>query len=206
MSKIKYFWQQSWLLIVASFFFGLLIAVTNVALSDRIALNEQEKLHSLMRSLMPDADSFEKALAGIKITAAKGRIVSTDIYKAVDDVSETAGYAFVAEGSGFQDKIKLVIAMDAQAQKFLGYRVLFNNETPGFGSKITEDFLVAQFIDVPTEELELVKTPDAAVAASRIVTITGATVSSQAVVDIFNAYTQSVKELLRSEGLINDVR
>ena len=40
MNKIRYFVEQSWLLIVASFCFGLLIAVTNAGLLPRIIQNK----------------------------------------------------------------------------------------------------------------------------------------------------------------------
>ena len=55
MDKIKYFFQQSWLLIVSSFFFGLLIAVANASLEPRIIQNEKDKLDNLMKLLISDA-------------------------------------------------------------------------------------------------------------------------------------------------------
>ena len=58
MSKIKYFMQQSWLLIVASFFFGLLIAVTSAGLSPRIIQNEINKRNRLVSLLLPEAKNF----------------------------------------------------------------------------------------------------------------------------------------------------
>ncbi len=48
MDKVKYFFQQSWLLIVASFFFGLLIAVANAAWAGRILQNEEDKFNNLV--------------------------------------------------------------------------------------------------------------------------------------------------------------
>ena len=54
MLKIKHFIEQSWLLIVASFFFGLLIAITNATWSPRIIQNEKDKLNNLMKRLIPD--------------------------------------------------------------------------------------------------------------------------------------------------------
>ena len=58
MSKIKHFIQQSWLLIVASFCFGLLIAVTNAALSPRIRQNEINKRNHIVTVLLPEAKDF----------------------------------------------------------------------------------------------------------------------------------------------------
>ena len=52
MRSIRHFFEQSWLLIAASFFFGLLIAVTNAALSARIAWNATAKLNTLAANLV----------------------------------------------------------------------------------------------------------------------------------------------------------
>ena len=67
MSKVKHFFQQSWLLIVASFFFGLLIAVTNAGWSGRILQNEIDKRNHLMRALIADVNSFDVAVEAAEI-------------------------------------------------------------------------------------------------------------------------------------------
>lgn len=204
MSKIKHFFQQSWLLITASFLFGLLIAVTSAALTPRIELNEKNKLYSRMEKLITDANSFEIAMEKVQIAGKKGKIVTTDIYKALDINNKTLGYAFIAIGSGFADKIKLVIAVDAKCERFFGFDVLASNETPGFGSKIKEDYFANQFKNAPAGKLELAKIGDPEKTDDLIVAISGATVSSDAVVKIFNSYIDTIKENLQSEGLIID--
>ena len=204
MSKIKHFIKQSWLLIVAAFFFGLLIAITNAAWSPRIIQNEKDKLANLMRGLISDANSFEIAIEGLEIPGRKGKTAKTDIYKALDSDSRPIGFAFVAVGAGFADKIKLVIAVDNVCEKFFGYKVLSSNETPGFGDKIKEDFLSDQFKGAPTNKVQLVKVGKTEIIDSQIVSISGATVSSDAVVKIFNAHIDKVKQQLQTKGLINN--
>ena len=201
MSKVKYFFEQSWLLIVSAFCFGLLLAVANAGWSDRITQNEIDKRNKLMTALIADANSFDLAIDDANIPGRKGKILETDIYKAVDSSGKTAGFAFIAIGAGFADKIKLVIAVDSNCQKLYGYKVLASNETPGFGDKIKEDFLSAQFVGAPIEMLILSKSGDASVIDRQIIAITGATVSSDAVVKTFNMYIEVVKELLQKEGL-----
>ncbi|MHC4624058.1 MAG: FMN-binding protein [Planctomycetota bacterium] len=201
MSKVKHFFQQSWLLIVSSFFFGLLIAVTNAAWSGRILQNEIDKRNRLMTALIADANSFDVAVEQVEVPAKKGKIVKTDIYQALDGSGRTVGFAFIAVGSGFQDKIKLVIAVDAKCEKFLGFKVLASNETPGFGDKIKYDYFGSQFKGAPAGKLELVKTGDEKKIDAEIVAISGATVSSEAVVKTFNTYISKVKEQLQAKGL-----
>ncbi|HUT31059.1 MAG TPA: FMN-binding protein [Sedimentisphaerales bacterium] len=201
MSKVKHFFEQSWLLIVSSFFFGLLIAVTNAAWSGRIVQNEIDKRNRLMTALIADANSFDVAVEAAQIPAAKGKVIKTDIYGALDRGGKTVGFAFIAVGSGFADKIKLVIAVDAKCEKFFGFKVLASNETPGFGDKIKEDYLGGQFEGAPAGKLELIKTGDDKKIDSEIVAISGATVSSEALVKTFNTYIGNVKEQLRAKGL-----
>ena len=206
MLKIKHFIQQSWLLIVASFCFGSLIAIANVAWSPRIEQNEKDKLNNLMAALITDANDFSVAVKDVEIPGSKGKSIKTDIYKALDSAGRNVGFAFTATGAGFADKIKLVIAVDSKYEKFFGFKVLFSNETPGFGSKIKEDFFANQFINTPAGRIELVKVGKPEQVDSRIVAITGATVSSEAVVKIFNTFTEKIEQKLQAKGLIDNGR
>ena len=203
MLRIKHFIMQSWLLIVASFFFGLLIAVTSTALSPRIKANEERKLSDLMKSLIADANSFELAVKEIEVAGRKGKILKTDIYRAADAADETVGFAFIAEGAGFADKIRLVIALDKSGETFFGYKVLASNETPGFGDKIKEAFYGEQFVGAGAGEIIVAKIGNPKQIDSTVVAISGATVSSEAVVKIFNTYTETIKQQLKAKGLIN---
>ncbi|MBA7686706.1 Na(+)-translocating ferredoxin:NAD(+) oxidoreductase complex subunit G [subsurface metagenome] len=201
MSKIKFFFQQSWLLIFASLIFGLLLAVTNAALQDKIEQNEQNKLNKKMAELITDANSFELVLDDVVIQLSKSKTVKTDIYRSIDSAGRTIGFAYIAEGPGFADKIKLVIAADAKLTKFYGFKVLASSETPGFGDKIKDEFYNSQYTGAPFGKLELVKIGDDKKIDSEIVAISGATVSSEAVIKIFNSYTNKVLEKLEAEGL-----
>jgi electron transport complex protein RnfG len=201
---MKHFIEQSWLLVVSAFVFGLLIAVTNAALSERIIQNEQDKLYNLMRGLIIDANDFQVAIEAAQIPGGKGKVNQTDIYTSLDSGGKKLGFAFVAVGAGFADKIKLVIAVDGGCEKFFGFKVLSSNETPGFGSRIKEDEFGEQFREVPAGALEVVKTGDAEKIDSKIVAISGATVSSEAVVNIFNTYIEEVRRQLQEKGLIGN--
>ena len=202
MSKIKYFIQQSWLLLVTSFLFGLLIAVADAAWSAKIEQNKAEKLRGLMASLISDANSFELAIQEANLPGDKGRMIKTDIYKALDKQGNCAGFAFIAAGAGFADKIELVVAVDAKCEKLLSFNVLSSNETPGFGNKMKNDSFRNQFKGAPAGKLLLVKIGDAGKIDNEIVAISGATVTSTAVINIFNKSVISVKEQLQKKGLI----
>jgi len=202
--NVKYFLEQSWLLIVASFVFGLLLAVTDAAWRPRIEQNEIDKFNDLADDLLTEAASFETAVKGVNVYDGKGRKIKTDIKKGISDANECVGWAFVCEGSGFADKIKLVLTVDAAFENLAGFGVLASNETPGFGDKIKNDYYRSQFVGAPAEQLVLSKTGDDKKIDSQIVAITGATVSSEAVVEILNNYIEQIKTYMQAEGLLNN--
>jgi len=202
MLKIKYFIQQSWLLVVSAFVFGLLIAVTNAALIDRINANNANKVTDKLKSLMPLATEFPKQ-ESITIKSQKQGDVDVEIYKAVSD-GQCQGWAFKAFGAGFADKITLIVVVDKSFEKIVGFSVLASNETPGFGDRISNSFYRDQFASAPTEKLNLVKAGDADDIDSDIVAISGATVSSGAVVDIINNTMLQLKNKMPEKGMIQD--
>ena len=195
MYKLKHFIEQSWLLIAASFFFGLLIAVTSAGLSPRIEQNKINKRNRLVGALLPEAKNFVPLDSEIEIESLQGQKETVEVFKALSDTGECVGWSFNAIGPGFADKIELVVAVDKNFEKLAGFDVLASNETPGFGNQIKFDYFRDQFKGAPTEGLRLepsgdnTKTDDA-----EIIAISGATISSEAVVDIIsNAITQ-IKE------------
>jgi len=204
MLKLKYFIQQSWLLIVSSFCFGLLIAATNAALSPRIEQNKIDKLNRLAGALLPKAEHFVPLDTKIEIASLRGKKEKVQVYKAVTETGECVGWNFNAAGPGFQDKIELVIAVDKDFLKLAGFGVLASNETPGFGDQIKDGYFRNQFKAAPVGELKLAKTGDSAKIDSEIVAITGATVSSEAVVDIINNSLTQIKDQMHKQGLIGD--
>ncbi len=205
MSKIKHFFEQSWLLIVASFLFGLLIAVTNAAWSGRIEQNKIKKLNDKMAELLPKAEGFQLETE-LTIEGARKKKMKSNLYKAVLASGECVGWAFIAKGSGFADKIELVVAVDRDFEKLAGYGVLFTNETPGFGDQIKDAYYRDQFVGAPAEELMVLKRGDATIIDSEIIAISGATVSSDAVVDIINNAMGQIEAQMQEKGLIGNAK
>ena len=204
MSKIKHFTQQSWLLIIAAFCFGLLIAVANAAWAPRIEANRIKKLSDLMQGLLPNANSFPMETK-VTIKSAKGKKTEVTIYKALSDPNNAntcIGWAFNASGPGFADKIELVVAVDKNFEAFACFAVLSSNETPGFGDQVALPDYRDQYNNAPVTNLELVKTGDKDKIDAEIVAVSGATVSSEAVVKIINNTTAQIKTQMKEKGLL----
>ncbi|MFH1616205.1 MAG: FMN-binding protein [Planctomycetota bacterium] len=198
----KHFVLQSYILILASLLFGLALAVTNAAWSPRIEQNRKEKLEILMKGLITQAETFEELPEQVELDSGRGKTIEVAVYKAVSQDGRCLGWAFNARGSGFADKIELVVAADEKFTTLAGFNVLSSNETPGFGDKIKQPYYRSQFAGAPAAEYELSKTGDSRKIDAEIVAISGATVSSQAVVDILNNYIGQIKKTLQDRGLI----
>jgi len=205
MGKLRHFIEQSWLLIVASFAFGLLLAATNYALEPTIRQNRINKLNRLAKGLLADAKHFIEVEEKVEIRGSRGKAEEVAVYKAVNEDGECVGWNFTVSGSGFMDRIDLVVAVDASFAKFKGYDVLMSNETPNIGDKIKHDYYRDQFKGAPIGELKVLTTGDAGKKGdSEIIAISGATISSEAVVAILNDTVGRIKEQLQKKGLISD--
>jgi electron transport complex protein RnfG len=198
--KLKHFFQQSWLLITASFFFGLLIAVTSAALSPRIEQNKINKRNRLVGALLKEAKNFVPLDSEIEIESMQGQKEKIEVFRAMSETDECVGWSFNAIGPGFADKIELVVAVDK------GFDVLSSNETPGFGNQIKFDYFRDQFKGAPTEGLKLEPSGDNTKIDSEIIAISGATISSEAVVDIINNAVTQIKKQIKEKGLIGNDR
>jgi electron transport complex protein RnfG len=203
MSKIKLFIRESWLLLVSAFFFGLLIAAADKAWSPRIEQNKLAETNQTMASLLPQAAKFEPAEEA-EIDLGKGKKAKSRIFKAVSDTGQCVGWTFTAEGSGFADKIQMIIAVDKNFEKIEGIDFASINETPGFGDRAKQPAFRSQFTQAPAEDLKLTKIGDAGKIDAEIVAITGATVTSTAVVNSVNNYMKPVKKYMLSKGLIQN--
>jgi electron transport complex protein RnfG len=97
------------------------------------------------------------------------------------------GYAIPAAGAGFMDTVKLIYGYDPARRAIIGMQVLDSKETPGLGDKIIFDEHFHQnFVELKVEpEIVGVKRGEK-VNPNEVDTITGATISSNAVITILN--------------------
>lgn len=120
------------------------------------------------------------------------------IYVGWDESGAPLGIAAAAGEPGFQDVIGLIFGFDPGSGDVLGMKVLESKETPGLGDKIIKDSaFVREFRGVQTP-LEGVKPARATGAENEVDMITGATISSQAVVDIINNRVAALEEALEA--------
>lgn len=120
------------------------------------------------------------------------------VYIGFDDVGQRVGVAMVSAEAGFQDIVRVIFGYDPDSEDLLGMKVLESKETPGLGDKIEKDSIfVAEFSEVGTPLLG-VKKNRATGAHDEVVMITGATISSTAVINIINHRLEVMKDPVRT--------
>lgn len=154
---------------------GLLAGVYSLT-KPKILAQAQAGEEASLKEVIPEAENFEP----IK----KGK--TTLYYRAVDKEGKFIGAAFKAYGDGYASDIETVVGM-LKDGTITAIKVISQNETPGLGTRVTEPDFTRQFNRINIQNLDEVQA------------ITGATISSTAVID-------SVKERAHIiKGLIKDV-
>ena len=107
------------------------------------------------------------------------------MYLGHDASGRRVGFAVNGTGNGFQEPITVMFGYDAAERKVIAMKVIANKETPGLGDKIVKDTMfVAEFAGAGSP-LAGVKRGNGET-ASDVEMITGATISSRAVIQIIN--------------------
>jgi electron transport complex protein RnfG len=179
---------------LAGLFSGLITVLVYEWTLPKIEAYRAEQLQKTVLEVVPGAGQMralfqdETAAGGWRIEQPKaGAGPTPDLFAAYDDAGAFLGFALRGEGAGFQDVIRLLYGFDPQQRKLVGMQVLESRETPGLGDKIYKDQkLVDQWSDLAVDpQIELTK--DASVNGANIIhAITGATISSRALVKIVN--------------------
>lgn len=109
------------------------------------------------------------------------------------------GYVFSFSGKGLWGTIRGYIAVDSQLSRMLGIDFIAHSETPGLGGRIDEDVFKAQFRGLPLNETDTVVFTPAA--GGTLDAITGATLTSDSVRRIVNAWVPKILSFAKEAGI-----
>lgn len=185
--KKGYIYTIVFIIIVSAVFSGLLAGV-NAAYRKKIEINElaAEKA-SILYSMGIDAGDNAAEVFDDRVN--EGNIPGMDFYTAVNDDGVTV-YSIPFEGAGLWGTIRGYMAVDGNFTRIKGIAFTEQNETPGLGGRIEEEWYKEQFrgIDIGSA-VEYGED-------SGIDAITGATSTSNAVLKIMNEFIDTtLKEL-----------
>lgn len=139
-----------------------------------IAKSEATKLNSYYESIFPDSE-YEVIYDNQKDDDKSSNIISVATATKEGNI---IGYLYLASTTGYSSDVVCLIGIHATDAKLVNVIVTKQSETPGLGSLSTAPKFLDQFSDKSTDE-ELK-------AKENITAITGATITSKAVVNSVN--------------------
>lgn len=155
---------------------GGLLAGANSLTKSRIIARAQEEEENSLQEVIPEAADFQPVKKGNE----------TIYYKAIDKDGQFIGVAFKAYGDGYSSDIETLVGM-LKDGTITAIKILSQNETPGLGTRVTEKNFTQQFNHKNISNLD------------EIQAITGATISSTAVIDSVKESAEKIKALLKDE-------
>ena len=175
---------------------GGFLATVGLLTKERIALNKQREIEEAIVSVIPGTQSSEKLYEEEDFS----------VYGGKDESGSLLGYAIHASGIGFQDKITFMLGTNSSVTRINSLVILEQTETPGLGARIVDRVSFLQFWEKRdcTQPLTLRKPPASTIedlSPTEINTITGATISSEAVLDTANVSLDKIKELMKQGKL-----
>lgn len=193
---------------VAGFISGIIIISIYMLTFDTIKENKARELREAVFKVLPDVSVMQKLHFADPDSGNKKLVVVTSdgmddemIFAGYDQQGKFIGYAIQGKGPGFQDTIHVLYGYLSSKRTITGMEILDSRETPGLGDKIFKDMdFVGEFINLPmTKDVKAVK-KGKKVNDNEIDAITGATISSKAVVRIINKAFNKWSPRIPSQG------
>ncbi len=156
---------------------GLLAAV-NTLTGPKILAAAAAEEQAALKEVMPLAVKFSP----VKLAADEKVLY----YKAFDHQEKLIGFVFKASGKGYSSVIETLSGIFLD-EKISAIKILSLNETPGLGMRVTEDKFTGQFNHQHSLNL------------SGVEAITGATISSRAIMNSVMKKAQEIKELIKND-------
>lgn len=175
MSKREIFVGITVLFIIASLS-GYLLAQVYQTTKPKIEYQKKIEEEKLNKEIFPEGIKFEEK--------EKNGIKYFDVYNSNE---EKIGRIFEVKTMGYGGYIYLKVGIDNE-KKIRNIKIKEHNETPGLGAKITQKNFLEQFNGKTKDEISLKSS------GGKIDTITGATISSKAVIDGIRNLMEKINE------------
>lgn len=184
-------WRLVAMMTAAGALAGLLIVTAFQLTLPRIQRHQGEVMQAAIQEVLKSPARFDTlylqngALVR-KLPAGVSQKGIERIYLGYDKNGKRIGFAVSAAENGFQDLVTLMFGYDAAQHRLIAMKVIANKETPGLGNKIESDQnFVNGFADAAAP-IKGVKAGSAKGGDNDVAMITGATISSRAVIRIIN--------------------
>ena len=178
MGNFKYFARIAGVLFIVCAITAVLLGAVYGVTKDTIAANDLKTMKETISAIYEGNIETEEAILPDDVDSS-----IKSISKVSDkETGELLGYAVYVAPIGFKAEIEMIVGLEPDGS-CKSVRVLSMSETPGLGSKITEDSFLSQFAG--KKELFVVK--------ENITPIASATISSKAVTQGVNTAMDAYK-------------
>lgn len=188
-------------MIIITAIFTFLLAFINDQTYETIKAQEAlEFQRSILYSLNLPIESYsEEELINLYNEKVKEKKFNDRTYYIYYENETITGYAFQFIGDGLWGSIQGYIAFNPNFTQLLGVDFTNHSETPGLGGRIDEREFKEQFRNIPIDDSEeLIQYGTGS--GGNVDSISGATSTSTAVKNIFNANIPEIVELTKKEG------
>lgn len=152
------------------------LAIMNSITKSRIISQAKAEEEASLKDVLAQGVNFEPIKSGNDII----------YYKAYNKDNKFIGVAFKTQGKGYSSTIETIVGM-AKDGAITAIKILNQNETPGLGARVAEPSFTGQFNNKNIQSLNEVQA------------ITGATISSKAVIDSVTKKAKEIQELIKNE-------
>lgn len=183
-------WRLLLTLAIAGALSGWLVVSVYKVTLPAVQKHAAEQMRAAVREVLKAPARWDTLylVAGALTRTAPAEADLADLPKAFvgfDASGKRMGVSVTAAEPGFQQLLTLMIGFAPESGELIGYKVLDQKETPGLGDKIERDTAFGAQFSGRVVPLQGVK-GRAGKPPSEVQTITGATISSRAVIRIIN--------------------
>ncbi|MDY6914943.1 MAG: RnfABCDGE type electron transport complex subunit G [Candidatus Cloacimonadota bacterium] len=198
---MKYYFKLGVILLLITAVASGVLAVVNNYTKPLIAQNKQKTEEEARRMVLPKAETFETD--SIEIQEAKVKPDPLMIQKesdkssyfkyyiGKDEAGEVTGYTFVARKYGYSSNIETMVGVKPDL-KINKIKVINQAETPGLGANCENEDFTKNFIGRTIPKLLVDKD------GGDIESLTGATITSRAIINSIKDGLQNLKQALSS--------
>jgi len=178
---------------------GSFLATVGLLTQERIALNKQREIEAAIIQVVPGTYSSQRLYEEKDLS----------VYGGKDKEGTLIGFAIYASCIGFQDKITFMLGTNISFTRINSIKIIEQKETPGLGAKINDREFFLQYWENKdgSSPLRLRKPPVSSpedLGPSEVNTITGATISSEAVLNTVNSTLERLRLLLKEGKLSSE--
>lgn len=181
-----------------TFVFVFILAFVNSVTAEKVDKNfELFKIKAILSAMDIDFTTNDKAYAIFTGQVKAESYQNNEIYFYGD--GEDIKYAIIFSGDGLWGVITGVLAVNHDYSRIVGLDFISQQETPGLGGRIAEEWFKKQFRNeiIKNDRIEIISGKGGQgnyIADNKVDAISGATITSDSLGNIINKYLPVIKE------------